>query len=88
MTQTTTQQTGNSFDFTAINEATKSLTTGMKLAIAQGLLTQSISSLEKFENPLAKEAHGLGEELKLFRIRYKKAGQVAKMENLAAQETE
>ena len=66
------QHTGN-FDFTAINEATKNLTTGMKLAIAQGLLTQSINTLEKFENPLAVEAHTLGEELKTFRIKYKES---------------
>jgi hypothetical protein len=66
------QAKGN-FDFTAINEATKGLTTGMKLAIAQGLLTQAVNTLEKFENPLASEVHGLGEELKLFRIKYKES---------------
>jgi hypothetical protein len=59
------------FDFSKINEATKGLTAGMKLAIAQGLLTQAINTLEKFDNPLLKEATGLGEELKTFRIKYK-----------------
>jgi hypothetical protein len=72
-------QTTGTFDFTQINEATKNLTTGMKLAIAQGLLTQSINSLTKFENTLANDAHTLGEELRLFRIRYKESGQIARM---------
>lgn len=66
-----TQQSVGTFDFTDINAATKNLTTGMKLAIAQSLLTQATTSLEKFENPLAEKAHGLGSALKDFRAAYK-----------------
>ncbi len=66
------------FDFTAINNATRGMTAGMKLAVAQGLLTQAINTLEKFENPLAEEAHGLGEELKTFRVKYQEVSALAR----------
>ena len=73
-----TQQANNTFDFTQINNATRNLTTGMKLAVAQALLTQATTSLEKFENPLSTEAHGLGSALKQFRAQYKEAAEKAK----------
>lgn len=68
-----------SFNFDAINNATRGMTAGMKLAIAQGLLTQACNTLEKFENPLAEEAHTLGNELASFRVKYKES-------SIAAQE--
>lgn len=74
----------NAFDFTAINNATRGLTAGMKLAVAQGLLTQAINTLEKFENPLAEEAYTLGEELKIFRIRYQEVSAQAREEKALA----
>ena len=61
------------YDFTPINNATRGMTAGMKLAVAQGLLTQACNTLEKFENPLAEEAHTLGEKLATFRIKYKES---------------
>ena len=72
------------FDFSEINLATRGLTAGMKLAVAQGLLTQAINTLEKFENPLAVEAHTLGEELKTFRIKYQEVSAQAREEKAAA----
>jgi hypothetical protein len=74
-TMTTSAST---YDFTAINNATRGMTAGMKLAVAQGLLTQAISTLEKFDNPLSAEANTLGEELKTFRIKYKEEGDKAR----------
>lgn len=70
------------YDFTTLNNATRGMTAGMKLAVAQGLLTQAIKTLEHFDNPLKDEAIGLGEELKTFRIKYKESAEAAK----AAQE--
>ena len=70
--------TSSSFDFSAINNATRGMTAGMKLAVAQGLLTQAINTLEKFNNPLKAEAHGLGEELKTFRIKYQEVSAQAR----------
>lgn len=62
-----------SFDFTDINAATKSLTAGMKLAVAQGLIKQAHKSLVFFENPLAEEAEEVLSSLVSFREKYKAA---------------
>jgi len=67
----TQPQSANTYNFTAINNATRGMTAGMKLAVAQGLLTSAIKTMETFDNPLAPEAHTLGEHLKTFRIKYK-----------------
>lgn len=74
----------NTFNFDAINNATRGMTAGMKLAIAQGLLTQACNTLEKFENPLAQEAHTLGTELATFRIKYKESSKAAQEAKAAA----
>lgn len=76
--------TTSTFNFDAINNATRGMTAGMKLAIAQGLLTQACNTLEKFENPLAVEAHTLGNELATFRIKYKESSDQARQSKLAS----
>ena len=60
----------NTFDFTAINNATRGMTPGMKLAIAQGLITQATNTMEHFNNPLSVEAKSLGDALNKFRQGY------------------
>lgn len=64
------QTTGN-YDFGPINKITNNMTTGMKLAIADGLIQSCLTTMEKFENPLAPEVHTIGQELKEFRMKYK-----------------
>jgi hypothetical protein len=61
------------YDFTAINNATRGMTAGMKLAVAKSLLTQCANTLDKFDNPLAVEAFELREELEVFHCKYKEA---------------
>jgi len=76
--------TQQSYDFTAINNATRGMTAGMKLAVAQGLLTSACNTLEKFQNPLSVEAHTLGEELKTFRVKYREASAEAQLARATA----
>ena len=72
------------FNFDAVNNATRNMSAGQKLAVAQGLLSSAINTLERFKNPLHDEAAGLGEELRTFRIKYKEAALKAQEERKAA----
>lgn len=69
--------TTNNFDFTPINNATRNLTPGMKMAVAQGLITSALKKMEEYKDPLAVEALTIGEELKTFRIKYTASRQAA-----------
>jgi hypothetical protein len=59
------------FDFTAINNATRNLPSGMKIAIAKGLLTSVVNTFERFDNELLGEAIKLKSDINLFQIKYK-----------------
>ena len=61
------------YDFTAINNATRGMTAGMKLAVAKGLVTQCANTLERFDNPLAIDAIQLREDMEVFHCKYKES---------------
>lgn len=63
----------SNFNFDAINNATRGLTAGMKLAIAQGLLTQAITTLEKQVKYEREEADRVG------KIATKRAEEIEKL---------
>lgn len=67
----------NQFDFNAFNALMapngRPVAPGLKLAIAEGLIKDALWSLERYNNPMADDLHGIGNELKTFRIKYKEA---------------
>ena len=60
-----------SFDFTAINGLTNDLPAGMKLAIAQGLISNCIGTFNRFKNECEDEAKEVAQALNNLRANYK-----------------
>jgi hypothetical protein len=65
------QKTGN-FDFAPINALTNDLPAGMKLAIAQGLISNCIGTFNRFKNECEDEAKDVAQSLQNLREAYKK----------------
>lgn len=67
----------NQFDFNAFNAILapngRPVAPGLKLALAEGLIKDALWNLERYNNPMADDLHGIGNELKVFRIKYKEA---------------
>jgi len=72
-----TTATQNQFDFNAFNAILtpngRPVAPGLKLALAEGLIKDALWNLERYNNPMADDLHGIGNELKVFRIKYKEA---------------
>ena len=73
------------FDFDSFNKLTNDIAPGLKVALAESLLTSALWSLERFNNPLSDELLGVRTELKTFRAKYK-ARQEERANKLASEE--
>jgi hypothetical protein len=60
-----------SFDFAPINELTNGLPAGMKLALAQGLISNCIGTFNRFKNECEDEAKDVAQALNNLRANYK-----------------
>lgn len=63
------------FDFDSFNNLTNNVAPGLKIALAQSLLRSALFQMERYSNPLVDDLYGIGNELKLFREKYKAAAE-------------
>lgn len=72
------------FQFDIFNAMTEQIAAGLKIALAEGLLRDSLYSLEKFHNPLAEDCQAVLGDVKTFRVKYKAAADQRKKASTSA----